>query len=678
MPQNNRETFNAIIHSISVTSEVAVCKDGITVPLPNWEPHLEPVEEPYAQRPGVLIIPGGDLHGLAVNITVNNLAPGQRVTLSGQLDDVVFEGSLQVDKPGTPQTVVVLPRQEVKEFKWIYGDVEWRLETDGGETVPVGKTRMELSWIYGYPAGMFKKGVWIEVLRLIASFFEPGHTRRVSDYAKKEIIEKVIDYLHFETGLQYDCYRGANYYSENKYGGGFKLRAFLRAAFPLCNCYDLAGAVQIYLGALGIDDVTWILTEPYGYLNETSLVGRGQVNNPFYLMYDPPASPVTEISNKKRTGFGNHAFCVLAEEERETVLDACAGPHTGSDSKRHYSKECVDTNTCLYLDRTGLCTDPEAPAFSIQHPATPIDMRTYYGITDIHSAMPEDFWKDLEKKESDTIREFKKKIGFHAALRGISNTHGVVREWPDDPLSTMPFGLDIWKPEYVDHITGVKSVLKEWVYSRDHKGKKEYLKIEVRVYNKGIGEARDMLIRHALSTSMPDNPFQPAAQEDASGHLHLVDKNNQGKHNWVFHNVYFVVDGTLTTLPLPPVVVHLQLMAAPHIVAPLSQHLPKINKIAVSPKNKTIQVGDEIKVTIESGQPVEEIDDLLIDFFLDGGSLRLVRETILEKENKIQLTFRGIKPGCVNIQFVLAQKKTLLCSRARSVDVKVYKTLPPK
>jgi hypothetical protein len=56
------------------------------------------------------------------------------------------------------------------------------------------------------------------------------------------------------------------------------------------------------------------------------------------------SSQVIGIDDRRRTAFGNHAFCAFAGK----VVDACAGPHTGGESFEEYIDASIDTKTKLY------------------------------------------------------------------------------------------------------------------------------------------------------------------------------------------------------------------------------------------------------------------------------------------------------------------------------------------
>jgi hypothetical protein len=111
---------------------------------------------------------------------------------------------------------------------------------------------------------------------------------------------------------------------------------------PLCNCYDQASAVQVLVGALGVQ-VAWCFLEPFGYIKPTNLVGVGLCNNPFFGTEE--RKKMVPWDSPDRGGFGNHAF---ARTGGSKILDACGGPHTGSETSEQYVDASIDAAPSLY------------------------------------------------------------------------------------------------------------------------------------------------------------------------------------------------------------------------------------------------------------------------------------------------------------------------------------------
>jgi hypothetical protein len=96
----------------------------------------------------------------------------------------------------------------------------------------------------------------------------------------------------------------------------------------------LAGAVGTLL--------EWRFLRPFGFIQGTNLIGVGLCNNPFFEANQ--SDRFTQPHDPKRTHFGNHAFCRLGSQG----LDACAGPHTGTETEAEYVKASIDSDPVVY------------------------------------------------------------------------------------------------------------------------------------------------------------------------------------------------------------------------------------------------------------------------------------------------------------------------------------------
>lgn len=88
---------------------------------------------------------------------------------------------------------------------------------------------------------------------------------------------------------------------------------------------------------------------PFGYITSTTLIGwPGPCNTPFFISAGT-AQSVGE-NDPARTGFGNHAFILFNGQ----IMDACAGPHVGTENKDAYVAAAIDTVTTLTACPTGV------------------------------------------------------------------------------------------------------------------------------------------------------------------------------------------------------------------------------------------------------------------------------------------------------------------------------------
>ena len=111
-------------------------------------------------------------------------------------------------------------------------------------------------------------------------------------------------------------------------------------------------------------ELAWIYLEPFGYINETNLIGLPNCNNPFYALTGDPA--FVSVDDPRRTAFGNHAFC----EYNSGILDACAGPHLGDENRNAYLATSIDTTTLLY-------------GLNGERPGEATEMSVESGVTDV-------------------------------------------------------------------------------------------------------------------------------------------------------------------------------------------------------------------------------------------------------------------------------------------------------
>jgi len=396
MPTGNSDEKNGLaveILSITVAGQITACLNGKPVKLPNWVPGIDLNDGNGSPRPGVFDITApGRYNSLEVRVKVKGLRDKETSKLTGKLLDLTFTAILTGDNvtgtTGKEMTVTAVPGNIPGYFKQVRGDMEWFLDK---HKKPFQKTYLEIYWIYGPPGEMYKKGVWIEVLRLLVS-----HCTGLTD--KEKIIQRIVNYCHARTRLQYDSKGAAARYAEAYWGGYFKLKAFLEQAHPLCNCYDQAGALQTLIGALGIK-LTWIYMEPFGFINRTSLIGRGATNNPVFLNNLTPE--IVPGNDPNRTQFGAHSFCLREKEDKHpVVLDACLGPILADVSPRQYLEIIIDSTR--------------------GNPGKLSDMYTCTGIIDLHAFNCLVGVCEKLKNKDKKIKEFKKKIDFDSIGAGIN------------------------------------------------------------------------------------------------------------------------------------------------------------------------------------------------------------------------------------------------------------------
>jgi len=162
---------------------------------------------------------------------------------------------------------------------------------------------------------------------------------RVLDYAcswangqttSSTAAEETVQGLYNNSGFLYDIISGAPRYTN--YGSqSFNLTYMLSelgGSNIIVNCYDVGKALNIFLNSIGCNSgYKWSI--PFGFLNCVLPIGRSWTNNPFYANPNrvyPYTQPIVGEDDSNRTGFNNHAFCMI----NEIVYDACLKVDTDS------------------------------------------------------------------------------------------------------------------------------------------------------------------------------------------------------------------------------------------------------------------------------------------------------------------------------------------------------------
>lgn len=736
------------ILSIMVDSRISVCHNEVPVQLPNWEPcaphkkERDPKTDTWlndgfgSQRPGVFEISDvcGEQSGevdisklskilelskevktldnselterinasikhlkkagtgirkgstLIVEVKVTNPTAFTTATLIGELGEMKFTGTIK-GKTSSSQIVEVVSVEEPTAFRRIWGDMEWYISYNNIEKshcVKPEKTRMEIFWIYGQPLKMFKRGVWIEVLRLI--HLECGD---LDD--KKQFIRRIVNYCHSGTGLRYDSLYSACYYGLHNNGGAFSLKAYLAKTYPFCNCFDQAGALQTFLGALGIK-VAWILMEPFGYIRVTNLVGRGLCNNPIFLQDNH--SELIPADDPKRSYFGNHAFCIWKNDGLDFVLDGCAGPHFSLDIKKtfvvgykqSYINATIDGTTALYNEKESL-SNPGGLRSMVEDCNGVIDVKSI-------SSTPFDpeVLKSLSKGNRTRIKEFKDRFGIDEAGKNLVPDEGVVFNW-SDPLDWTGLSEISWiksARRFEDFRVGLDAALKHWCYI----GENECINIEIYVAG-SIEPARNRLTLLALSSPLPKPQIKLKHRKQTLGELHLYNDLSPyyTLEKWWYYNICVDIVAYNPGMDLSILTEQIQEKAKACSLVRLPDYIPVIKSVRITFSSgescfKKIKVGETITVEAEAElnpPPAQEGDphakehtaqDLMLEFFIKGDSVIFVKEKLPlpgEKESgkKFEITFRAQKPGMTKVQLVLADRETLLSSTPWGLTVNV-------
>ncbi len=349
------QEFAAELVSVKFDSGVKVSHSKATVNGPHWEvgkdkeitddwaataKKLGLPAEPYSKRPAVYLIKGAPdaEYYLTVEVKVTkSVNVSGEAKLLGNFNGLVIEGWCETSA-GTHKVdaKIVDPPDSIKCYR---GEIAWGLDLEDAPICQsLGSSLAELYFILDKPKPRpYPDGVWVEALRFLC-----GKVGVVGESSTEGVAEKITRYCHTPHKLRYDTNHGASSYGLDMQGGEFELMGYMKKTSARCNCYDQAAAVQAFSLALGAS-VGWVYLNPYGFIKETNLVGVGRCNNPFFGL--DVTKKVVPDDSPDRTAFGNHAF---AELPSENVLDACAGPHTGSESRKDYVEASIDATPSLY------------------------------------------------------------------------------------------------------------------------------------------------------------------------------------------------------------------------------------------------------------------------------------------------------------------------------------------
>jgi len=638
------------ITSVTINGGVNLCYGEQPVPIPNWVAGVDVEENHGSRRPGAFLISNPTGNSLDVGLYIDESGIPGPVTLVGTIGDRQFNSAPFTPEPGAV-TVSVLPLRTPSHFLQIQGDIHWRLDDSDSSTTPLGATRMEIFWLYDRPGGMYKKGAWVEVLRLLADQCYRGL------HSREEIITRVVNYCNAGSGLSYDIADSTSHYTQTYWGGGFNLKAFLNKTYPLCICTDLAGLVQVMLAAIGLP-ADYCYTHPFGFLNDTNLIGRGQINNTYFLGREPAPEIVPRFS-PKRWGFGSHAFCTHGPIGDRRVLDACAGPHVGRETVPQYLETVIDRHPRLYPD----------PRESLRRPAEVTDVYTCTGITDVHSiTCRAGLCKDLQDTD-ERLTRFKQRTGLTdiTSITPPGPPKYVVCDWLN-PATCPSIGAS-WSLGHQSVRGGCQSALKEWHLQRGV----ERIKINVYVSSGDTVAPANHLLNTVSSSPLPEIPFQRRVM-DPLGHFHVAA---QQKEFWLYYNVCFLVESNLPHTNLTPICQWLQEQAALHLADTLLERPrfadPETDPLYIIMKNR------ETKTLTVFPQPPSGPEPYLLDYFIEDSILQISAETAPTIENPEQaysLTLKALSPGLTDIALYLVNRRNLLCSKGVRIYCEVDKETP--
>lgn len=316
-------------------------------------------------------------------------------TLQGADDEgnILFSGEVG-DGPGV---MVSEPAKNLVGKNAVNEQLNWSLSQQGKRTVKIGRNRMSIYWVpKTSKLHADRKGIPLESLEITA-----GAAPSVAD---------LVNQVFSRNPPRYDTQHGRSYFTSFSSFDSITLHYQLYLAaighpsFVL-NCYDAAAVLQYLLQQAGVN-TQYCYLQPFGYLRETNLIGRGPCNNPFYASSGGPQ--VIGVNDRHRTAFGNHAFISLTDTQ--SIVDACAGPHTGNDSEQSYIDSAIDNQ---------FPNPPAVPAGTVQ------DIAKYRGVVS-HNFI----YSVTNARALPHAASFEKMLGFSRAPAWAGSPAGIAGKWP--------------------------------------------------------------------------------------------------------------------------------------------------------------------------------------------------------------------------------------------------------
>lgn len=364
--------LKAKILEVSFNDVYDACRSQAVITAPHWPA----ANDGYMQskKAAVYQIKKDKTHTATVKLSVDSKGITSKGKLIGKLGKLLFEGDAPVS-PGTHEVTVTL-KETPPALHRAKGKMIWELHADPHAAL-AGNTQVELFFVFDDPTKpkfFSEDGVWIEALRFI---FKEAKLEGTTDI--KEGLAKVTKACFKLKANRYEIEKG-----KANFGGAttiFRLADYMKRAprkaagqiesgvGDFVNCYDQAYAVMVFNGALGVG-VDALFLQPFGFLKQTQLVGRGTCNNPFprtkfkaertkyleqklimgilnkpYNVKEPQLEDylVVDPKDPDRNGFGNHMFCEC-RMNGGGIYDACAGPALGTSGREGYMVNSIDTN----------------------------------------------------------------------------------------------------------------------------------------------------------------------------------------------------------------------------------------------------------------------------------------------------------------------------------------------
>ncbi len=465
--------------------------------------------------------------------------------------------------------------------------IDWRVYQSGeDDPIILETTNLEIYFIPNKSTAVAPYGIPIELMRSLAKYFSQASDEEVQvkystvrfNSAEDDTwtIQKCVDFAFKHNPPRYDNIHGAPHFLKQPILPDniklYYLRWLDASSDPTAieNCYDMASVAQ-YLLYLMADykkaNLKWAYMKPFGYLKETNLIGRGQCNNPFYG--NTPrwsGSKVVGQTDNKRSGFKNHAFVKIVDTNR--IVDACAGPHYGTETPGAYVTAAVDTTT------------PAPPYYDTGVVA---DITYHTGVTS--SIVSTNLRENKNVLDEKSRKEFIDVVGYTEDHLKLASNNIVSQKWPS-PLTCIAFDED-WFVGFQETVIDSQEVVKFWRLQKDD----QTCEIHIRVSNSGGKNSHETFIGIGSTHSHPEPIF-------AKGHKNLgeisAQYDDESRMVWVKENIVFDVESRNTLVDLKTIAIWLNsLVSDSELAAPL----PAIK--SVIPSNSVVNVGEDFSVDVD-------------------------------------------------------------------------------
>lgn len=577
----------------------------------------------------VIAIPLGNEVVLDLELRSEGLSSERLYTISGvgADDKTWFTGKLRLEGEGKAVATVSLGSNG-DTHPFMHGFIDWTLAEDGGDVRVRLPTKTNLLILPEDILMLFPRGLSFDFLvdLMSASGAGEGTTPRFAAASVADLTRQAFN----QNPPRYDRDSGGYHYIT--IDDGWNKVTFHQTRYQNArkddkskiNCYDCTAYLQVLMRAAGYK-VRFCYMDPFGYLKKTPLIGFGDCNNPFV---SSDSALVVAVDSKKRSAFGNHAFCEVEVGSTKRIADACAGPHLGTEDRAGYVNAATDSQT------------PTPPAV---RRGTVSDVSDYAGVTAVDTLVKVD--PEMSMVEPNNLivtgtvlesgaKRFAEAIGYDRNPRALLAGAAKI---PDPVSCPLLAGLNL---QMDDVAAGYPESNRQWRFD----GPQGNVTLTAYVSSIGPERAHERFLALGAVYETVDCPFRkgPPTLGQASAEL---AGSGSGRIFWVQGNVVYdlradAADAS-SMLRATAEWLHANTFPSDNLDAPRFQ----------IPLPPPVRVGNN--VVIETLPQ----DKAFIAFALGDPGLMFLRQ------DERGLFFLARKPGSSSVSVVMADKETLLSTQ---------------